>query len=70
MQSTNALAQLYHLSEVAGFMRAPLSTVRYWVATKKLRSVKFGRRRMVLASDLEAFVSAAMAANEPRKTNE
>ncbi|HEY0465000.1 MAG TPA: hypothetical protein VGC79_12360 [Polyangiaceae bacterium] len=70
MQNTNAPAQLYHLSEVAGFTRAPLSTVRYWVATKRLRSLKFGRRRMVLAADLAAFVSGATAANDPRGIDE
>jgi excisionase family DNA binding protein len=59
MQSTDARVQFFYLREIAEYTRSPLATVRYWVATKKLPSVKFGRRRMVRASDLEAFVSAS-----------
>lgn len=46
------------LEEVAREARVVLRTVRYWVWTKKLRSVRPGRRRMVRREDLDAFLSS------------
>ncbi len=43
----SGLPELMTLPEVAAVMRAPLSTIRGWIATGKLPSVKFGRHRLV-----------------------
>lgn len=59
MQTAKNTGNLLLLPEVATYTRASISTVRYWVATGKLASVKPGRRRMVLQSDLDAFIAAA-----------
>jgi excisionase family DNA binding protein len=45
------------LPEVAEYTRVPISTVRHWIATGKLTSVRVGKRRLVRLSDLEAFVA-------------
>ncbi len=63
MQSTENAGSFLLLPEVATYTRASLSTVRFWVATGKLKSVKFGRRRMVLVSDLDAFVRSGREGN-------
>jgi excisionase family DNA binding protein len=45
------------LDEVMRLARAEsISTVRHWLRTGKLASVRPGRRRMVRRSDLEAFL--------------
>jgi excisionase family DNA binding protein len=49
------------LEEVAQEARATISTVRHWVSTGKLASVRPGRRRLVRRSDLEAFLGCAGA---------
>jgi excisionase family DNA binding protein len=46
------------LQEVADELRTSLSTVRYWIATGKLPSVRPGRHRLVRRRDLDAFVEA------------
>jgi excisionase family DNA binding protein len=45
------------LEEVAAEMRAPVSTVRYWIASGRLASIRPGRRRLVRRSDLERFLA-------------
>lgn len=45
------------LIEVAEETRTALGTVRHWIATGRLASVRPGRRRLVLRSDLEAFLA-------------
>lgn len=45
------------LKEVAEETRTPLSTVRHWIATGKLPSVRPGRRRLVRRVDLDAFLA-------------
>lgn len=45
------------LSEIAEETRTPLSTVRHWIATGKLPSVRPGRRRLVRRVDLDAFLA-------------
>jgi excisionase family DNA binding protein len=45
------------LTECAEFARVSLSTIRRWIATRRLRSVRPGRRRMVRRDDLEAFLA-------------
>ncbi len=47
------------LLEVAAICRAPLSSVRVWCATDKLKSQRVGRRRLVREVDLLAFLDAA-----------
>jgi len=46
----------YLLDEVARRCRAPLSSVRHWVRTGKLASIRPGRRRLVARSELERFL--------------
>jgi len=45
------------LNEIAEETRTPLSTVRHWIATGKLPSVRPGRRRLVRRVDLDAFLA-------------
>lgn len=52
--------RLLFVYEVAERLRAPLSTVRYWISQGRLPSTKPGRRRMVREQDLEAFVARHM----------
>jgi excisionase family DNA binding protein len=49
------------LKEIAEETRTPLSTVRHWIATGKLPSVRPGRRRLVKRADLEAFLAPRAA---------
>jgi excisionase family DNA binding protein len=42
--------------EVAAYARAPLATVRSWLASGVLPSTRPGRRRLVLRADLEKFL--------------
>jgi excisionase family DNA binding protein len=44
------------IDEAAEIARVSGATVRYWLAKKKLRSVKPGRRRMILEQDLLEFL--------------
>lgn len=44
------------LDEVAQQARVSLDTVRYWIRIGKLESVRPGRRRMVAAETLRAFL--------------
>jgi excisionase family DNA binding protein len=59
------------LTECAEHARVPLSTVRHWIATGKLPSVRPGRRRMVRRADLDAFLAgaAAPAAGTPHSSS-
>jgi excisionase family DNA binding protein len=63
---TNDSDGLLLLTEVARRARVSLSTVRYWVATRKLPSVRPGRRRMVRHADLERFLLGGQHAVEAR----
>jgi excisionase family DNA binding protein len=51
-------SELLLLDDVARRCRAPVSTVRYWIAIGKLPSGRFGRRRVVRRDDLERFIAA------------
>lgn len=44
------------LEEVAARARVSISTVRHWIATGKLESVRPGRRRLIRAADLRDFL--------------
>jgi excisionase family DNA binding protein len=52
------------LKEIAEETRTPLSTVRHWIATGKLPSVRPGRRRLVKRADLDAFLAPRAARAE------
>lgn len=45
----------WFIEEVAADFRVPISTVRHWIATGKLRSVRPGRRRLIRDDDLKRF---------------
>lgn len=47
------------LAEVAKETRTTVSTVRYWIASGKLPSVRPGRRRLVRRTDLDAFLASS-----------
>lgn len=49
-------ADVYHLPDVARICLASLSTVRHWIAIGRLKSIKPGRRRLVLRADLAKFL--------------
>jgi excisionase family DNA binding protein len=49
------------LDEVAHECRAPIASVRYWIASGRLRSVRPGRRRLVSREELDRFLQAAPA---------
>ncbi|MDD9946971.1 MAG: helix-turn-helix domain-containing protein [Myxococcales bacterium] len=44
------------LSEVAAYTRAPVSSVRHWVRTGQLASLKVGKRHLVKQTDLKRFL--------------
>jgi excisionase family DNA binding protein len=45
------------LDEVARECRAPVASVRYWIASGRLRSIRPGRRRLVSRDDLDRFLA-------------
>jgi excisionase family DNA binding protein len=64
------------LEEVVALTRAAsLSTVRHWVRTGKLASVRPGRRRLVRRADLEVFLrrgsreDATAQSDDPRQVH-
>jgi len=52
-------ADIYHLADVARICLTSVSTVRHWIAMGRLKSIKPGRRRLVLRADLEEFLGLA-----------
>lgn len=49
---------LLRLEEVAQLARVSISSVRHWIKTGRLPSIRPGRRRMVLRRDFERFLGA------------
>lgn len=47
------------VEEVAQHARAPISTVRHWISSGRLKAYKPGRRVLVKAEDLEEFLAAS-----------
>jgi excisionase family DNA binding protein len=45
------------LDEVARECRAPVASVRYWIASRRLRSIRPGSRRLVSREDLDKFLA-------------
>jgi len=50
------IAELLRLDEVAALCRTSTSTVRWWILRGRLKSLKVGRRRLVRAADVRAFL--------------
>ena len=50
--------ELLLLEEVARECRAPLSSVRHWIRTGRLQSIRPGRRRLVRRGELERFLAS------------
>ena len=44
--------------DIAREMRVLVATVRYWIKTRKLASVRPGRRLLVLRQDLDALLAS------------
>jgi excisionase family DNA binding protein len=60
-------AVLLTLEEVAKECRTAVASVRLWIRTGRLRSVRPGRRRLVHRGDLEQFLARDVAeASEPQ----
>jgi excisionase family DNA binding protein len=53
--------ELLWIEEVADACRAPIGTVRHWIRTGRLASLRLGRRRLVRRADLEALLASAKA---------
>ncbi len=53
------------VDEIATECRAPRASVRHWIATGKLASVKVGRRRLVRRQDFERFLRSAGLRDAP-----
>lgn len=47
------------LEEVARRCRVPVSSVRHWIKSGRLESVRFARRRLVRRADLELFIASS-----------
>jgi excisionase family DNA binding protein len=54
-------AEFLLLEEVAQEARVSVATVRYWIRTQKLPSVRPGRRRMIRREALTAFLERDLA---------
>jgi excisionase family DNA binding protein len=59
---TMVAPDLLQLEEVAQLARASVSTVRHWIRSGRLRSVRPGRRRLVPRADLDAFLARDVTA--------
>jgi excisionase family DNA binding protein len=57
--------ELLLLDEVARECRTTIGTVRHWVATGRLKSVRPGRRRLVRRTDLDRFLESTPGASHP-----
>lgn len=49
------------LTEVAQECRAPLASVRRWISSGRLPSIRPGRRRLVRREDLDRFLLGELA---------
>jgi excisionase family DNA binding protein len=48
--------ELLFLDEVARHVRVSIESVRHWIKTGRLASIRPGKRRMVRRGDLEVFL--------------
>lgn len=51
------LPRLLTVPEVAAVARAPVTSVRGWLADGRLKSIRPGRRRLVPREELERFLA-------------
>ena len=58
------------LDEVARECRAPIASVRYWIASGRLRSIRPGRRRLVSRDELDRFLGTVPATSPAHPTRE
>lgn len=59
--------KLLLIEEVADICRTSPSTVRFWIKTGRLRSLRPGRRRLIAATELQRFLGArSIKANDAR----
>ena len=54
---------LLQLEEVAQLARVSVSTVRHWIKTGRLASLRPGRRRLVQRSEFERFLRQPVKAS-------
>lgn len=60
MSSTTIKSPLLTLAQCAAIAQTPLSSIRFWCATGKLKSVRPGRLRLVRRSDLAEFLNVPL----------
>lgn len=65
-----AETKLLLIEEVADICRTSPSTVRFWIKTGRLRSLRPGRRRLIAAADLQRFLSARPGDSKDRRHKE
>lgn len=46
------IPKVYTIAEVSKHTRAPIATVRSWIYTGKLKSIKIGRKRLISETEV------------------
>jgi excisionase family DNA binding protein len=59
-------SEFLYVEEIARLCRVPASSVRHWLSTGKLASVRPGRRRLVRRDDLDRFLQATSGPRRSR----
>jgi excisionase family DNA binding protein len=59
LSQEGTLDRLMTLEEVAKQCRTSVSTIRHWIRTKRLRSLRPGRRRMVYLAEVVKLLEAS-----------
>lgn len=62
-----AIGDLLFLSEAAAIARVSVSTVRHWIASGKLSSLRPGKHRMVRRRALEALLTESETTVAPKQ---
>lgn len=57
---------LLTITEAADQLRIAESTVRHWIASRKVPSVRVGGRRLLMQDDLDALVDQGRITADPR----
>jgi excisionase family DNA binding protein len=55
------------IDDVARICRTSPETVRFWIKTGRLRSIKPARRRLIARSDFQRFIEGKTARTRPRR---
>ena len=58
-QERSGFGDLLTVEEVAGVLRRTVSSVRWLIHNKEIKSGKIGGRRMVRRADLETYIASA-----------